>query len=234
MKYIFILAMTLSVGIISAQSNATVTVTAGETFARAANANLSSYGGFATFFNPKKAAQGSVHLFKGWKNYAVIITNDDQKFSLNNINLNIERNTFESKISGDSLFTFNFNNIDRFVVNNRVFKNLYHNNENRVFEMVYESDEFSVMKGYRVQLIEGSTNPMVNRKNSKLVQRSSYYVKKGSRIKSFKLSKKKVLGLVEGNQERINKIEQYVKANRLSYKKSFDVQRMLAFSASSN
>lgn len=215
-----------------AQSNANVTNNTGEIFGRASNASLSSYGAFATFFNPKKAVDGSVYLFSSWKNYAGIFTNDNQNFSLNNINLNIERNTFESKISEDSIFTFSFNNIDKFVVNNKIFKNFYYNNDNRVFEMIYESDEFSILKGYRVILIEGSANPMVNRKNSKLVQKSSYYIMKGKSISPFRLSKKKVLGLVEDNPDRVKKIEQYAKNNNLSYKKAYDVQRMLAFSSS--
>ena len=230
MKFILTLILALSVSAISAQG---VTIAGSDSpLSRAGNASLSSYGVSAVAYNPKKTISGSVHLFKNWKNYAVIITLEDQNFSLNNINLNIERNTFESKIPGDSIFTFNFNNIDKFVINNKVFKNYYHNNGNRVFEMIYQSDEFSILKGYRVQLVEGSTNPMVNRKNSKFVQRSSYYLKKGNDIKSFKLSKKRVLGLIQGNQERIKKIEQYVNDNRLSYKKASDVQRMLAFSSS--
>lgn len=230
MKFILTLIVALSVSAISAQS---VTITGADSpLSRAGNATLSSYGVGAVAHNKKKAVSGSIHLFKKWKNYAVIVTSESQKFSLNNINLNIERNTFESKISEDSIFTFNFNNIDKFVINNKVFKNYYHNNGNRVFEMIYESDEFSIIKGYRVQLVEGSTNPMVNRKNSKLVQKSSFYMKIGNDIKPFKLSKKRVLGLVQGNQDRKNKIEQYVSDNRLSYKKASDVQRMLTFSSS--
>ena len=230
MKFILTLIVALSVSAISAQG---VTISGADSpLSRAGNASLSSYGVSAVAYNKKKTVNGSIHLFKKWKNYAVIVTSENQNFSLNNINLNIERNTFESKISEDSVFTFNFNNIDKFVINNKVFKNYYHNNGNRVFEVIYESDEFSVLKGYRVQLVEGSTNPMVNRKNSKLVQKSSFYVKKGNDIKSFKLSKKRILGLAQGNQEKIKKIEQYVKDNRLSYKKASDVQRMLAFSSS--
>ena len=229
MKNVLAIVITFSVGIMMAQSNANVVNNSGEVFVRAANASLSSFGSSATFFNPKKAVVGSVHLFKNWKNYAVIITNDKQKFSLSNINFNIERNTFESKIGQDSLFTFSFNNIDKFVVNNKIFKNFYFKNNNRVFEIIYESDEFSILKSYRVQLIEGSTNPMVNRKNSKLVQKSSYYIKNGANIKPFKLSKKKVLGLANGDQEKLQKMEKYAKSNKLSYKKADDVQRILTY-----
>ena len=108
MKFILTLIVALSISAISAQG---VTLSGVDSpLSRAGNASLSSYGVSAVAYNKKKAVNGSIHLFKKWKNYAVIVTSEDQKFSLNNINLNIERNTFESKISEDSVFTFNFNN----------------------------------------------------------------------------------------------------------------------------
>jgi len=228
MRYLLLLIVTLFTGVITGQNEGLRNNAAQLTVV--ANATQSSFGATMHFTNPKRATDGSVHLFSGWDNFGVIITNDLQKFSLKNINLNIEKNIFVSKIAEDSLFTFNFNNIDRFIINNREFKNFYHNNDNRVFELIYESDEFTIMKGYRVLLIEGSANPMVNRKNNKLVQKSSIYLMKGNSIKPFKLSKKRILGLIEDNEERLNKMEKYVKANNLSYKKRVDVQRMLTFS----
>ena len=121
-------------------------------------------------------------------------------------NLNIERNTFESKVSGDSIFTFNFNNINKFVINNKAFKNFYYKNQNRVFEIVFESKEFSILKGYRVELIEGSVNPMVNRKNDKYVQKFSFYLRQGDNIKPFKVKKKNVLSLVDGDKQKADRI----------------------------
>lgn len=230
MKNILTLVITLFVGVIAAQNSRVVnggTLGSDELF-NAANSSLSSYGVSATFYNPKKQVEGSVHLFNNWNNFAVIFTSDNQKFALKNINLNIERNTFESKIPGDSIFTFNVNNIAKFVINNKVFKNLYYNNENRIFEMIYESDKFLIIKGYRIELVAGSVNPMVNRKNDKYVQKSSFYLKQGEIIKPFKLSKKRILKLI-GDQERVAKMEKYVLDNNLSYKKEDDVKRVLEY-----
>ena len=210
------------------QSNAVVTNNmTGEMIQRASNSHLSSFGSSATFFNPKRKVEGSVHLFSEWNNRGVIITNEGQKFGLNNININIERNTFEAKISQDTLFTFNFNNIDRFVINNRVFKNFYYGNDNRIFELIYESKDVTIMKGYRVQLVEGSANPMVNRKNDKYVQKSSIFVKRGSKIENFKLNKKKILDLFN-DPEKVKKIESYANSNKLSFKKEEDVKKILS------
>ena len=131
----------------------------------------------------------------------------------------------------NSIFTFNFNNIDKFVVNNKVYKNFYYNDDNRVYEMIYEADEFSIMKGHTIQIIEGSANPMVNRKYDKYAQKHSYFIMKDDKIKPFKLKKKRILRLVDGNEERANKIQEYVKSNRLSYSKEYDVRKALEYTA---
>ncbi len=228
MKFLIRISLMLFVSALWAQENSRVQQANDGALLRAASATQSQYGSAAIFINPKRNVEGSVYLFPEWENYVAIVTSDNQKFSLKNINLNIEQNVFQSKFSRDSLFTFSFNNIDRFVINNKVFKNYFYDNDNRVFEIIYESDGFSLMKGYRVQLIEGSVNPMVNRKNNKLVQKYTYYVKRSDNISTFKFSKKKILGLV--SSDRVKKIEQYAKDNKLSYKKPYDVQRMLTYS----
>jgi len=191
----------------------------------------SSYGASMRFINPKRKVEGSVHLFKNWNNYAIIKTTDKQKFILRNINLNLERNTFESKVGQDSIFSFNFNNIDKFVVNNMVFKNYYWNDDNRVYQIIFEDKNISILKSYTLKLIEGSANPMVNRKTDRYIQKERYYIREDNKIKQFKFTKKRILKLFGGDENKVLEVQKYAKGNKLSFKKENDVQKILKYSS---
>ncbi|MCB0461818.1 MAG: hypothetical protein R2816_06055 [Flavobacteriaceae bacterium] len=224
-KYVFLIA-TLITGFCIAQNN-NIENNSAQVFGNASSSSKSYGSTSSIFINPAKKVQGSVHLFKDWNNMAVIHSSDQQKFSLKNINFNIERNTFESKISEDSIFTFNFNNIDRFVINNRVFKNYYYDGTNRVFEVIYDSGKLLLLKGYKIQLVKGSPNPMLNRSTDKNVQKEFYFIMQGSSIKPFRLKKKTILELMSSNQAKA--AQEFAKENKLSFNEDADVNRILTY-----
>ena len=116
-------------------------------------------------------------------------------------------------------------------MNNREFKNYYYNDDNRVYEIIYESDKFTLMKGFKVSVVEGSANPMLNRSADRYIRKESHFIKEGDKIKPFKLKKSKILKLVNGDEEKAANIEAYVDANNLSFKKEYDVQRILEYGA---
>lgn len=230
MKNIFALTTLFIVGILPAQNNQSVINNSAETFRAAVGPAFGKYGASALFFNPKRKVEGSVYLFANWNNYAIIHTSDNQKFILRNINLNLKRNTFESKIGQDSLFTFSFNNIDKFVVNSIVFKNYYWDDDNRVYQVIFEDDNFSILKAFSLKLVEGSANPMINRKTDRYIKKERYYVKKDDKIIQFKLTKKRILKLVGDDENKALEIQEYAKGNKLSFKKENDVQKILEYS----
>jgi hypothetical protein len=233
MKSILFLIVTLSIGFLTAQENANVVSNTAQSMLRAANSGQSSFSGAAFFVNPFREIKGSIYLFDTWDNHAVIYLDDKQRLILNNININIERNSFDSRISQDSIFTFNTNNIVKFIINNKTYKNLYSEEGKRIYEIVYESkDNFLILKGFSIKLIQGSSNPMVNRKDDKYSRGENYFLKQGmNTIKPFKLNKKKILSLISEDKDRIAKLVLYMEDNDLSYKKSNDIKRGLDFSA---
>ena len=199
------------------------------------NAGLSMGGndtnfGSSFFYNTRNVILGSVYLFDEWDNSAEIHTLSSEKFLVRNINLNINRNAFEAKLTdSDSIFSFNFNNIKQVVINDKIYKNYFYNDDNRVYEIIYETEKFSIMKGFSVKLVSSSGNPMVNRSNDKYSRFSSYFIKLNNSIKPFKLRKKSVINLLSADKNSISRLEIYVNTNSLSYKREKDVIQILDY-----
>ena len=199
------------------------------------NAGLSMGGndtnfGSSFFYNTRNIVLGSVYLFDEWNNSAVIHTLSNERFLVKNINLNINRNAFEVKLAdSDSIFSFNFNNIKRIVINDKTYKNYYYNDDNRVYEIIYQSNKFSIMKGFSIKVVSSSGNPMVNRSNDKYARFSSYFIKQKNSIKPFKLRKRSIYNLLDGDKNAISRLESYVSNNNLSYKREKDVVQILDY-----
>ena len=190
-----------------------------------------SFGASVFFVNPKRIIDGTIYLFDDWSNRGIIYTTAHDKFAINNINLNIQRNAFESKVGNDSLFSFSFNNIEKFVINNRVFKNYYWDNDNRVYEEIATQKNFEILKGFNVKFVEGSSNPMLNRKNDKYIRNESYYVRKDGKITFLALKKSRILKLLDLNDQQKQKVLDYADQNKLSFKNEDDLKKILNYAS---
>jgi hypothetical protein len=235
MKFTLSLVFLIAFGTAIAQTESTAPTNNGgvvnnTSLVSASNGMKSSYGASAYFVNPARAVDGTVYLFDNWKNAGVIYATTNQRFALNNINLNIERNSFESKVGKDSLFSFNFNNIEKFVINGRTFKNYYWNDDNRVYEIIYEGQQWSIIKGFKIVEVTGSANPMLNRTRDRIVRKMFYYIKDDKGIHPFRLKKNKILKLLNADDAKAEKIKNFAKMNDLSFKKENDVRKIIEYS----
>ncbi|HJN54494.1 MAG TPA: hypothetical protein QGI27_05445, partial [Flavobacteriaceae bacterium] len=185
----------------------------------------------STFFcNTRNVVLGSVYLFEEWNNNAEIHTLSNERFLVRNINLNINRNAFEAKLTdSDSIFSFNFNNIKHLVINDKIYKNYFYNDDNRVYEIIYETSKFSIMKGFSIKLVTSSGNPMVNRSNDKYAKFSSYFIKLNNSIKPFRLRKKSIYNLLDDDKNIIQRLESFVNTKNLSFKRENDVVQILDY-----
>ena len=195
----------------------------------ATGGNDYSYGS-TFFYNTRNVILGSVYLFEEWNNNAEIHTLSNERFLVRNINLNINRNAFEAKLTdSDSIFSFNFNNIKHLVINDKIYKNYFYNDDNRVYEIIYETSKFSIMKGFSIKLVTSSGNPMVNRSNDKYAKFSSYFIKLNNSIKPFRLRKKSIYNLLDDDKNIIQRLESFVNTKNLSYKRENDVVQILDY-----
>lgn len=234
MKNFLSLLSVLAIGIVNAQETSSTNVRAINNpgmFTKAASANVSP-GASMFFVNPAREVEGSIYLFEKWENRGVLVTIDKQRFGMKNINIDLKNQAFQSRFTKDSIFNYNFNNIDRFIINNKVYKNFYYNEDNRIYEIIHETPEFAILKGFKVNLVEGSANPMLNRKTDKYVQKYNYYVKTDTEIRKFNLNRKQIIKLIDPDKAVLDKIMKYAKDNNLSFKNDLQLKRILDYSNS--
>ena len=214
-------------------SNVVLSQTNSQTDFRSALTGETTNFGTSFFYNqPSKVILGSAYLFDEWNNDGEIQTLTGERFLVRNINLNISRNAFEAKINdNDSIFSFNFNNIKQIIINGKYYKNYFYNEDNRVYELVYSGNTFSILKGFTVKLVTGSGNPMVNRSNDKYVKKESYFIRSNDKktIESFKMNKRSLNRLFENSSIDISRVLAFIDTTNLSYKDEKDVIRMLEF-----
>ncbi len=130
----------------------------------------------------------------------------------------------------DSIFSFTFNNIKKIVINNKIYKNYYYEDDNRVYEMLYDSENYKLMKGFDVTLITGSANPLVNRPNDKYVRGEDYFIMVSGAISQVKLKKKAIFKLLtDGDKLNKSKLDMFVDSNSLSLKKVEGVIKVLEY-----
>ena len=225
----FFLIILLSINLSLSQSNS-------QTDFRSALTGKSANFGSSFFYNqPNKVILGSTYLFDEWNNDGEIQTVTGERFLVRNINLNLSRNAFEAKVNdNDSIFSFNFNNIKQIVINGKSYKNYYFNEENRVYELIYSNEKFSILKGFSVKLVTGSGNPMVNRSNDKYVKKESYFIRdvKDKSIQKFKLNKRSFSKLFSNKDLDLERIERFSSSKRISFKDEVDIIELLKFAFS--
>lgn len=187
---------------------------------------VSAIGEFDNIDFSKFHVKGSIYLFDKWENKGVIYLGN-KKYITSNINLNINKNVFMSKIEGDSTFVYDFLSIDRIIINNRKFSSFYNPDENKkiIYEILFEDKSIFLLKGYYIKFVKASPNPMVNRPDNKIRQGSNYFIYKDKTFQAFNLNKNNYLNLVGDKQKK--ELIKYVKNNKLSFKKEKDITMIL-------
>lgn len=228
MKKILLIALAIMTSIITYAQNDQAVSPTNNTVVTIASQGTGYRGGSGVVYNPPRNIDGTVYMFESWNN-RVVITAGDKSFSLRNANFNAKKNTFESKIQGtDSIFTFDFTNIDKMVVNNRSFKRVFSPIEGgyKIYEVVAEAGDYAILKDHYIEIKEGNPNPLLLQANDKYIMRDSYYVKNG---KSFKRLKFKKSGILKTFGNKSSKVSTYVKEKNLSFKNMTQLQDIVKY-----
>ena len=181
----------------------------------------------------KVGTEGSNYLFDDWKNMALIVAGQ-KKYTINNINYNVRLQRFESQVEDkNSLFIYDLPSISSLTINGKQFVSIFNHetNSNTIYEVIYRGKGLSLLKTYDIRVVQGSPNPMLNRKKNKIKKEVNYFMKSGEDIAKVKLNKKSVLKALKLNTEETEKVASYVKDKGLSYKAEADLKNILSFSS---
>ncbi|MEP0264514.1 hypothetical protein [Dokdonia sp.] len=183
---------------------------------------------FAISYIAPSSIDGSKYLYDDWKNVGVLETGKNKKYRIENLNYDVERDAFVSKISKDSVLVFNTVNFKKIVINNKNFKVVDKVNENGMMfmEVVGEADSFSLLKDYKLTIREGVFSPTKGKGNDEYVISYKYYVQRNGQITAIKFKKSELLKIFGSKADQI---KSFAKKNRLSFNKDKDVKRMFLY-----
>lgn len=176
----------------------------------------------------KVPTDGSFLLFDNWDNQAVLILGEE-KLSVSNINYHVDEEKFISELDNDSTFVYDFKGINRIIVNSRPFISMYSSseNKNKVYEVIAEGEKYSLVKNYYSKVTQGSANPMLARARNKIRLRSNNFVLINGILIPFDGSKSSLKRFLSPQQ--IDRVNSFVKSNKLSYRQEEDLKRIFDF-----
>ena len=237
MKTIFLLPLMLCSILVSAQpddngrSNVDANNSANTQVLQSISQNVNQRAnlqGSAVFYNPKFDREGSVYLFDRWDNTARVYPKTGGFFTTSNMNFNIQRSMFESK-KNDSIKGWNFASIEKISLSGKTFKSYYFEPLKRqvIFEVIFEGEDFSILKKYDIYIQPGNPNPMIGRMRDKVIQRSDYFVDTPTELKEIRFNKRNILDLF--SKEKRELAEDYARKYEMSFRDEEDLQKILNF-----
>ena len=166
--------------------------------------------------------EGSKYLFEDWNDDYLVVDLQGNEFKLTNLNYDIVAKELETKISNDSIFIYNYNNLDYFVHKKQIYK-IY--NE-QVFLQVSNNEKFSLLKQFSVSIQNAVINPMTKEEMSpkKYILHTKYKILKENKLYDFKLNKKSFLDFFPNAKD---EVLTFVKQNKLSFSNESDAVRIL-------
>jgi hypothetical protein len=162
-----------------------------------------------------------LHMFSDWKNQGVIHM-DGKVYRLRNINLNVSDNTIDSKVK-EKYFIYKSRLIDSISINNRNFKRLGRS----FYEVLLEKKDNLFLKKFDSRQLKSKSNRLGGTivRTSKILK-FKYLIQSNDEFIKIELNKKSILGLFEDKQDILLN---YVKDEKLSYKKEEDLIKILNF-----
>jgi len=165
-----------------------------------------------------------IYMSNNWDNEGVLYLND-KSYSLSNINFNVTKNSFDSRIDRIKLFAFSNSSLDSVEINNHLFKKI----DGIFYEVIFEKDGSYLLKKHDIKVTKGAINRLdlsEGKSFTSLIYK--YLIKSDNKFQKFDLNKRSIIDLIDDEKEQ-DKLVEFVKDGRLSYKKEEDIKEIFEY-----
>ena len=132
-------------------------------------------------------------MSNNWDNEGVLYLND-KSYSLSNINFNVTKNSFDSRIDRIKLFAFSNSSLDSVEINNHLFKKI----DGIFYEVIFEKDGSYLLKKHDIKVTKGAINRLdlsEGKSFTSLIYK--YLIKSDNKFRKFDLNKRSIVDLID-------------------------------------
>lgn len=173
--------------------------------------------------------EGSPYLFDRWDNISVIMTHEDKKYKIVNLNYDTKSDLFVAKISKDSVFMFKPTYLKEVAINNRIFRK-YLNQKTGLYnyyEVIAAHKDTEILKRNQKVIRIGVTNHLtMEKENDYFILRENYFLSKGGKLTDLSIKKKNILKLFGDKSQMVNK---FILNNKLSIKEDANLRKVFNY-----
>ncbi len=188
-------------------------------------------GSFYFYVKNVRKLGGSVYVFDDWDNKGIVVVDEEQKFSIDNINFNALSNEIQAQVDGEKVYIFDFNFVDEVYINNRKFKSYKFQGADRVLEVIYSDDSFSILKDYKTSIKKNDPDPLMFKEHKdEYIIKKALYIERNGNMQKFKFSKRNFLNQFDKDTRK--DIEKYIKDNKLSFKNPYHMRDIAKYAMS--
>lgn len=156
--------------------------------------------------------------------------NDGNLIPLNKVNFNVIRDQFFFQDLGNKFYLLNFKDgIKKIIIGKDIFEYFLVGSSYKPLKILFQNADITFLKGYYIEVSSNNApRTIFNATDGQKVKtEATYYIQQNGFIKEIVLSKKEINSLFMSQASK-KELKNFVKENRLSYRKEDDIKKILA------
>ena len=186
---------------------------------------LSSQWGTSSSISAPLELGPEAFVFENWESKGEFNLLNGTKFNVQNVNFDVATNQFQSRISDLNYFTFDSEKLSKVDIAGRIFIKKFStaNNGYRFYELLVQTDIFSIYKDFSIKLEPGRVRSGVTDSEVRQSLKTTYYMERENSKVNFRPS---LRGLTKIFDDKKDEIKQFVKSQEIKVRTDEDIKRI--------